>query len=64
MYTYLRRFHWTIISGRFLMRDERITDNRHARMDGQVCLNHARNGEMLLLGRDVECFSRVIHRSG
>jgi hypothetical protein len=46
------------------MRDERITDNRHARMDGQVCPNHEINGEMLLLGKDVECCSRVIHRSG
>jgi len=28
MYTYHRRFHWIIISGRFLMRDERIAEGR------------------------------------
>ena len=33
-------------------------------MDGQVCPNRAENGEMLLLGKDVECFSSVIHRWG
>lgn len=33
-------------------------------MDGQVCPNRAENGEMVLLGGDVECFPSVIHRWG
>ena len=36
MFTYHRRFHWIIISGRSSIRDERVADNRNAWMDGWI----------------------------